>query len=559
MRMRLGAVTLQVARSLELRRLSYALLLTLITVALSAQVAPGLSDLPSSPQVIAFLTESIDWYRHCALERRVGTEPVDLVFLEDSRGSAAQIVQLSFEFARADAQFAQTPEASDGKTRSAIASSSPDLAHFLQLEKHAELQKTQASYEIELLKNKINTTRAAERRKLEAALDATQSRLDVLQAGLATLQQTIEFVRAFTTRDTGDLLSTVDDLARTIPDVTSPSTAASQAQNPPANLSAKPGDSGILALSSEVSALARKLNILDDAIRRTENLRQVSDQLRSPLLAAINKRLPAVAENALGATDLADLQRQKASLDELSTVLKTLSPAIVALDKQGVLLAAYTAHLKSWRAAVIAQNEKTWKNLISRLLGAAAVIAGLVLIGAVVRRVTRHHMGDTESRHIVLVTERVVLWATIVGVAAFAFASDLASLATFFGLVAAGVAVALQSVIVSAVSYFVLVGRRGIRIGDRVQISGVSGEVTDIGWLQFQLKEIDTRTQQPAGNVVTFSNSIVLASPSTGISKLNRHGYRPAQLEVTKTASPSKTDMCLSENEWQNRSKAPTS
>jgi len=104
---------------------------------------------------------------------------------------------------------------------------------------------------------------------------------------------------------------------------------------------------------------------------------------------------------------------------------------------------------------------------------------------------------------------------------------------------AAGVAVALQSVILSAVGYFVLVGRRGIRIGDRVQISGVTGDVTDIGWLQFQLKEIDTRTQQPTGNVVTFSNSFVLASPATGLSKFKRNDVKSAQLEVATKASQS--------------------
>jgi small-conductance mechanosensitive channel len=126
-----------------------------------------------------------------------------------------------------------------------------------------------------------------------------------------------------------------------------------------------------------------------------------------------------------------------------------------------------------------------------------------------------------------------------VGVAAFAFASDLTSLATFFGLLAAGVAVALQSVILCVIGYFVLVGRRGIRIGDRVQISGVTGNVTDMGWLQFQLKEIDSRTQQATGNVVTFSNSMVLASPATGLSKFNRDSLTPAQLEVAGKLSHS--------------------
>ena len=131
------------------------------------------------------------------------------------------------------------------------------------------------------------------------------------------------------------------------------------------------------------------------------------------------------------------------------------------------------------------------------------------------------------------------MWSAIVIVAAFAFASDLTSLATFFGLLAAGVAVALHSLILSVIGYFVLVGKRGIRIGDRVQISGVTGDVTDMGWLQFQIKEIDSRTQQLTGNVVTFSNSFVLASPGTGLSKFKRNDLKSTQLHVAANGAES--------------------
>jgi small-conductance mechanosensitive channel len=248
------------------------------------------------------------------------------------------------------------------------------------------------------------------------------------------------------------------------------------------------------------------------------------------------RRFQASAGNDLQANDLRELQQQKARLDELAALVKVLSPAIVALDKQSVLLAAYTSHLKAWRAAVITEDKKTWKALISRLVGAAVLIGALVMIGAVVRRATRRHVHDADRRHIILVIQRVVLWFTIVVVAAFAFASDLTSSATFFGLLAAGVAVALQSVIIAALGYFLLVGRRGIRIGDRVEISGVIGDVTDIGWLQFQLREVDSGTQQPTGRVVTFSNSFVFLSPATGLSRVNRKDLKQGQLEVAVKA-----------------------
>jgi len=322
-------------------------MLALITVGLAAQISPAASDLPSNQNVIAFLTLSIDWYRHCAIERQIATDPVDLVFLEGNRQTAAQILQLSFDFARAGAQSSAIADADSQKGSTASSTGSPDLVQFVQLETNTELQSRQATEEIEAIQEKIKTADGVQLPELQAALDAAQSRLVVLQAGLGTLRQLVEFMRVFTSRETGDLASRIDDLARTVPDATNPSTAGSQTQASMPSLSAKSGDSGILALSSEVSALGRKLNILDDEIRRSESLRQSSDALRNPFLAEINKRLPAVTENTLQGSDLAELQRQKTRLDELGALVKTLSPAIVALDKQRVLLAAYTLHLKN--------------------------------------------------------------------------------------------------------------------------------------------------------------------------------------------------------------------
>src|SRR5271166_6795379 len=325
----------------KLREACYLLLPAVIAAGLSAEVSPAASDLPSNQQVIALLTESIDWYRHRAIERQIATEPVDLVFLEDNRPVAAQIVQLSFDFARADASVAATSPAGDQKGSTAIATgSSPDLAQFVQLEHNAELGVRQATEEIEAIKKKLVTASDDERRKLQAELDATQSRLDVLQAGSATLHQLVEWLRAFAGRETGGLASTIDDLARTVPEVTSPTAVALQPQSSPSSSRLNPPDSGILTLSSEASALGRKLSVLDDEIRRTDKLKQSSDDLRSPLVASINKRLPAVAENALLASDLAELQRQKTRLDDLAALVKTLSPAIVALDRsrKGILV-----------------------------------------------------------------------------------------------------------------------------------------------------------------------------------------------------------------------------
>lgn len=517
-------------KEFKLRCACYVLLVVALTAGMSAQVCPPASDLPPDQQVLAFLTESIDWYRHRAAEEQLATEPADLVFLEDNRPIAARIVQLSFDFARADASLGAAVQAGNPSASAAIASgSSAELAHFAELENKVDLASQQAHQEVETIKRKLVTAPGAERQTLQAALDVTQRRLNLLQAELASLRELVDFVQVSGGRQT-DLTSSIEDLARTVPEVANPTAARLRTQNPEAVSSVKPRDSGILGLSSDVSRLARKLGILDDEIRRTEKLRQSSNDIRSPLLAYANKCLPISTEINLQPTDVGVLQQQKAELDALIAVAKPLAPATVALDKQNVLITEYIKRLKTWRAAAVGENEKTWRSLIFRLVGVAAVIGALLLIGTAVRRLTDRHVHEAEHRHVFRVIERVAPWVMIVLVVAVSFTSDLTSLATFFGLLTAGVAIALQNVIVSALGYFLLVGKRGIRVGDRVRISGMTGDVTDIGWLQFQIREMDKETQQPTGSMVTFPNSLVLSSG--GLGKFNRKDVNPKQLEV---------------------------
>ncbi len=114
-------------------------------------------------------------------------------------------------------------------------------------------------------------------------------------------------------------------------------------------------------------------------------------------------------------------------------------------------------------------------------------------------------------------------------VALFSVASDLSSLATYFGLLTAGIAVALQNVILASLGYLVLMGKRGIRLGDRIQISGITGDVINMGMLQFQLREFDVEEERFTGHVATFSNSLVFMSPAIGLLKFNSAPGKAAQ------------------------------
>jgi small-conductance mechanosensitive channel len=81
------------------------------------------------------------------------------------------------------------------------------------------------------------------------------------------------------------------------------------------------------------------------------------------------------------------------------------------------------------------------------------------------------------------------------------------------GLAGAGLTVALKDFIVAFVGWFVLMGRNGMRVGDWVEINGVSGEVVELGMLHTVLLETGNWTDagQPTGRQVTFTNSFATA------------------------------------------------
>jgi small-conductance mechanosensitive channel len=84
--------------------------------------------------------------------------------------------------------------------------------------------------------------------------------------------------------------------------------------------------------------------------------------------------------------------------------------------------------------------------------------------------------------------------------------------ATTIGIVGAGLTVALKDFIVAFFGWLVLMGRNGIRLGDWVEINGVSGEVAELGMFHTVLLETGNWSDSghPTGRRVTFTNSFAI-------------------------------------------------
>ena len=518
-----------------------AILATATVSGLSADIPQSSYQLPSDAQVIGYLLQSVNWYRHVYTERQVASDPGDLVFLNDNQAIESQIVKLSFEFAKADAALAKTASSAHDVATTSAAPSSVDLAHFVELKNRNDQVTQQTRADIGKLNEKIASSRKADRKKLKAALDDAQSRLELLKAVSQAVNDLIEFVQTARTAqgNTATLRLTIDDLAQSIPELNSPAIPLSKlpAQDTDSKTGISWRETGLLGLGSAVSALSRKLRVVDEKIRLTDNYLLSAKSIRTPMSGFITRVLQKAATTNLQTSNLSLLREQKSQLDALTFELKAFSPAIVALDKQKALLEEYESHLLPWRTAVAKQYRQAWKQLVARLLIVLLIVGLLFGMGEISRRLALGRIQDSNRRRVVSMVHRLLTMFAIAVVALFSVASDLSSLATYFGLLSAGLLLALQNVILPSLGSLVLLGKRGIRVGDRVQVSGITGDVINMGLLQFQLREFDVEEGLFTGHVATFSNSLVFLSPATGLLKFDSAPGKAAKAAANNNAT----------------------
>jgi small-conductance mechanosensitive channel len=139
-----------------------------------------------------------------------------------------------------------------------------------------------------------------------------------------------------------------------------------------------------------------------------------------------------------------------------------------------------------------------------------AIIAVLIdyAIGALVRKTSMDRRQVATLRTVTRVTLQIVVVLLILLV----IVGRPTQLGTFLGLAGAGLTVALKDFIIGFFGWFVLMGKNGVRLGDWVEINGVTGEVVELGMFHTVLLETGNWTDSghPTGRRVTFTNSFAV-------------------------------------------------
>ncbi len=502
-------------RKIHARRKPALLLLPLAL--LTAAVLPAM--MAQSPgalrgdAILDHLNAVIDWYRHAMTGVQTVGLPSDAMYQYNAQSIAAQVAQLAFQSAQAETALlpAAAPASGGGE------STSQQNLDKLQNDVNTRIGALQA--QISTLNQQIAGASKTQQRDLQAQRDRAQGELDLNNAMHQAFQQMSQFITTNGESGRGGLEGSIDELRRSVPELTSAS--AKTAVKPPSTAVAMPSSTGLIGEVVQLYEQLQGMHQISLMMQETAHVKDVAEKLRSPLQATLRATIQQgqqLASQSASPTPAASPQPgnaqpglERRQFDLLTARFKQIAAAAVPLREEIILLDQSSSNFLEWRQSVTHESNRILRSILLRVVGIALAIGVILLLSEIWRRITFRYIADVRRRRQFLLLRRIVMGFCMGIVLILGFVSEFSSLATFAGFITAGLAVGLQTILLSVAAYFFLVGRWGIRVGDRISVAGVTGDVVDVGLVRLYLMELAGTGVDlyPTGRIVVFSNAVL--------------------------------------------------
>lgn len=459
------------------------------------------------------LNQIISWYRHSTTGIQTVGLPSDAIYQDNTQALAAQAVRLAFQSAKAEAALIASQQKSGGSSQPSGETTQQQNLSQMMTKTSSQIEQLQS--QIESLNAQIGKAPASRRGNLISQRDALQGQLELQKALLDAIQKMASFVES-NGEIAGGLEGSINQLARSIPEVLGSSPTPEKKVTTTATAPAKPSLANSGGLISEAMTLydyMSAMHQIDGVEEETDHTRDVADQLRTPLRDAMRASIQQSQKlaNQPPSADPQQMQAERQTFQELTERFKQLSAALLPLSQEVIVLNDAKTNFVEWHNSISRESKYVLRSVLVRVFSILLALGVILFLSEIWRRITFRYIGDPRRRRQFLVMRRVVIGFLIVIVLTLGFVSEFSSLATFAGFITAGIAVGLQAVLLSVAAYFFIIGRYGIRVGDRISVAGITGDVVDIGLVRLYLMELGGSGLDfyPTGRIVVFSNSVL--------------------------------------------------
>ena len=484
-----------------------------------------------SEAILAHLNAVLRFYRDSEAPIQKVGEPSDLLYRDQAVTLAGQVAGFAFQSAKAEAGLmTQSPQAA-AQSAPANESQAQRLQTFrTNVEQQIAALKTQDAAlqkQLDTAKPKQVATLQQQREQVEGELELQNAMSDAL-ARIVTMSES---------SNEAGFAAKIAQLERTAPGLTSgkPTTVAPTLES----LNAAQSE-GVTSQAKTLFNLLSTRQAIDSLVREADDLHAQVTALRTPLTNILRSTIQqgqALSQQAVatppppatghpshtpkgaaaangGATasnSAATLAATRKNFDNLTKTFKELSSATVPLSQEILTLEEDRASLQAWRGAVNLEYTAIMRSLLLRVALIAFALMVIFALGEVWRRATTRYVREVRRRRQLLVLRRLAVGFCSGIVLIFGLVTQFNSLATFAGFITAGLAVGLQTILLSVAAYFFIIGRYGVKVGDRITITGVTGDVIEVGLVRFYMLEMagSGTDLYPTGRVAVFSNAVL--------------------------------------------------
>ena len=486
---------------------------------LPPQLTNGINVDARSKEILSHLTEVIAYYRMAATPIQKTGQPSDTLYAQQAQTTATEIAQLAFQSARDEAALLARIPTSQGQA--ATPSSGGDQQRLRNFQMKVAQRIQDLLTQQESLEKQIDTAPKSKRAQLSDQLDDVRGQLELATAESDAITKV--FGLSATKSNTG-LESDIDKLQHSIPEIIDGNV------KPVANSMEDVdtiGQSGVLNQGEVLFQLISTEHAIDARIDELKDLHQQATDLRAPLVNILRATLKegndleskSSADNESGAQGSAANSpsaadqglADKKTYDQLTDAFKAVSSVSIPISQELLLLEQGQGNLVSWRAAVDTERAGIMHSLLIRLGIIVLALLAILAVGEVWRRAVTRYVQDIRRRRQLLVIRRMAIGFFTGVVIILGSVTQFSSLATFAGFLTAGIAVGLQTVLLSVAAYFFIVGRYGVRVGDRITVANVTGDVIEVGLFRFYMLELAGigSVLHPTGRVAVFANSVL--------------------------------------------------
>jgi small-conductance mechanosensitive channel len=187
--------------------------------------------------------------------------------------------------------------------------------------------------------------------------------------------------------------------------------------------------------------------------------------------------------------------------------------------------------------------------IVEKIMLSVLIIILAIIIRWIVVAVISRRLGSAKDQYYWIRGAKYSISAINIILLMLVWGSEFQSLATFIGLIAAALTIALKDLFINMSGWIFIITRKPFQIGDRIQVGEHRGDVIDIRIFQFTINEIGNwvDADQSTGRIIHIPNGKVFTEPQANFNQGFSHIWHEINVLITFESNWRKAKEILTE------------